>query len=293
MPVQCVVDGKNIIGECCFQDPRDGSVLWTDIESCKIYRTAGGKVTEYVLPGRAGFVLPLRDTGFVVGFSKQVTTADSEFQNFRRIADIEPELGCTRINDAAVDPFGGVVFGTYDETPHPEKGFIGSVYRLSSNGEIRRLFGDVAVSNGMDFSPDGSVMYFADSKDGTIRRFHVGDHDFSDFRELEPLAAPTAAPGKPDGGCVDSQGNYWSARVWGHCAVRFSPQGDVNAKIDLPIKGPTCVALGGSDLKTLYITSLRTNHSVEDLASMPMSGGLFAAPVDVPGITQRQCSLPC
>ena len=293
MQADCLVDGKNIIGECCFQDPRDQCVYWTDIESCRIYRLAQDKcVTTFVLPGRAAFVLPLVEKGFAVGFATQIAVADQDFQNFRRIVDVEPELGFTRINDGAVDPFGGIVFGTYDELPEPAERSACSVYRLSPTGNLRRLFGKVAVSNGIDFSPDGTTMYFADTADGTIRRFQINDPEFENFVEIaNPLACRSDAPGKPDGGCVDSAGNYWSARVWGHCAVRFSADGKVNGKVDVPVKGPTCVALGGRDMKTLYVTSLRKKHTDEELATMPQAGGLFASQVDVPGITQRLCSL--
>ncbi len=292
MRAECVVDGKNVIGECCFQDPRDGCLCWTDIESRKIFRMAeDGGVTQFVLPGRAGFVLPLNGPGFIVGFSKQIAVADQKFQEFRRIADVEPELGSTRVNDAAVDPFGGVVFGTYDEAPESGRGAVCSVYRLSPDGRVRRLFADVSVSNGIEFSPDGSVMYFADTKDGAIRRFRVTDREFADFEELKPLASKDAAPGLPDGACVDAEGHYWSARVWGNSAVRFSPDGTVSGKVEVPAKGPTCVALGGPELTTLYITSLRTHHSDDELAAVPEAGGLFAAEVDVPGIQQRQCGL--
>ena len=292
MQARCIVDGKNVIGECCFQDPRDDCLYWTDIESCRIFRLSpDGSVEEFVLPGRAGFVLPLREAGFAVGFSKQIAVADGEFQTFRRIADVEPELGHTRINDAAVDAFGGIVFGTFDETPDPGRSPVCGVYRLSPDGRVRHLFGGVAISNGIEFSPDGSVMYFADTDDGNIRRFRINDSEFKDLEELQPLASKDAAPGLPDGGCVDAEGNYWSARVWGYCAVRFTPDGAVSGKVEVPVKGPTCVALGGPEMKTLYVTSLSNNHTEDELAAMPETGGLFAAEVDVPGIQQRQCDL--
>lgn len=292
MTSTCLVDGKNLIGECCFQDPRDNCIYWTDIETCKIMRRdLNGEVTEYVLPGRAGFVLPLKGAGFVVGFSKQIVVADERFHNFSRIADIEINMPETRINDAAVDGFGGIVFGTFNESPGPNKQPICSVYRLSPDGNVKRLFGQVAISNGIDFSPDGTLMYFADTQDGIVRRFIIFDKDFNKFEEITPLASRDCAPGLPDGGCVDAQGNYWSARVWGYSAVRFSPEGKINGKVKVPVKGPTCVTLGGPELKNLYITSLRVEHTEKELQEMPQSGGLFMEKVDVSGIEQRLCGL--
>ncbi len=286
------VDAKSVIGECCFQDPRDNCLYWTDIEGCTIHRRApSGQVDSFVVPGRAGFIYPLRSEGFVLGFSKQVCLANQSLQKFQRVVDVETDLPATRINDAAVDPFGGIVFGTYNETPAPDKRPICSVYRLDLSGGLRKLLDGVAISNGIEFSPDGETMYFSDTAEGAIRRFRLGSDDFADLNEIDPLASADGAPGLPDGGCVDRQGNYWSARVWGHCAVRFSPEGKVNGVVKVPTKGPTCVALGGEELDELYVTSLRTNHSDTELEQNPAAGGVFSAKVDIAGIPQRLCAL--
>ncbi|MEQ8966934.1 MAG: SMP-30/gluconolactonase/LRE family protein [Azospirillaceae bacterium] len=292
MTATCVLDIRNTLGESCFQDPRDGRLWWTDIEGACVYRLdADSEATRFALPGRAGFILPRREPGFVIGFKHQIAVTDAELRVFTRIVDVEVEPAATRVNDAAVDPFGGIVFGTFDETPDPaERRPIAAVYRLAPDGTLSRLFDGVTVSNGLAFSPEGDVMYFADTRDGTIRRFHV-EQGFASWHEIEPLAGPDVAPGRPDGAEVDSAGNYWSARVHGGCAVRLSPDGRVTARVDLPVDRPTCVALGGPDLSTLFVTSLRGTRSAEDLARTPLAGGLFAAPVDVPGRPQRLASL--
>jgi len=53
----------------------------------------------------------------VIGFKHQIAVTDAELRVFTRIVDVEVEPAATRVNDAAVDPFGGIVFGTFDETP--------------------------------------------------------------------------------------------------------------------------------------------------------------------------------
>jgi len=286
------LDCKNSLGECCFWDPRDHCLWWTDIERSCVWRMDSEKnATRFNLPGRAGFILPRRDPGFVIGFPKLVALANQELTEFTKVCDVETDLPQTRINDATVDPFGGIVFGTFDETRDMEKRQpIASVYRLGPDGALRSLFGNVVISNGLDFSPDGTTMYFADTPDGRIRRFRIGT-DFSDFDEIEPLADKEAAPGLPDGATVDAEGNYWNARVWGGCLVRFDPSGKVTAQIDLPTKGPTCPALGGSSLQQLFSTTLRVHHSPEELANTPEAGGIFGAEVDIPGLEQRLCAL--
>jgi sugar lactone lactonase YvrE len=41
---------------------------------------------------------------------------------------------------------------------------------------------------------------------------------------------------------------------------------------------------GGPDLRTIYVTSLRHDLPPELLAAKPLSGGIFAIRVDVPGV---------
>ena len=292
MKIYLVVDCRNRLGECCFWDPRDHCLWWTDIEGSSAWRMDADKnTTRFMLPGRAGFILPRSEAGFVIGFPKQVVLANQELTAFTKLHDVEADLPQTRINDAEVDPFGGIVFGTFDETSDMEKRRpVANVYRLSPDGSLKVLFGNVTISNGLAFSPEGDIMYFADTPDGRIRRFRI-EENFSRIEEIDALTTREAAPGLPDGGTVDAEGNYWNARVWGGCVVRFDTKGNVSAQIDLPTKGPTCVALGGRSLTRLYITTLRVRHTAEEICASPNAGGIFATEVEIPGTRQRLCAL--
>jgi sugar lactone lactonase YvrE len=288
MSIVCVADTRDTLGEGCVADPRDGSVYWTDIEGKRIHRFArDGVTTTFPLPERAAFIVPRRQPGFVVGFAGHIALADASLTRFTTLHVIEPDLPQTRVNDAAVDPLGGIVFGTFDEV---DRRPIASVYRLAPGGLLTRLFGEVTVSNGLAFSPDGTLMYFADTAVGTIRRFLV-KKDFSALEEQALLARIDIAPGRPDGASVDSEGCYWNARVWGGCVVRISPAGELLQTIQVPAVGPTCVALGGPHLTRLFVTTLRIRQTTEDLEARPRSGSLFATDVLVPGQPQGLCDL--
>ncbi len=287
-PAQCRVDCRNTLGEGCVWDPRDESLYWTDIQESRIFRLGpDGATTTFSLPERAGFILPRGRPGFVIGFASRIAIADPSFSTFSTLAVIEPEWPQTRVNDAAVDPAGGVVFGTFDERDRQP---VASLYRIAPNGRVTHLIGGVTISNGLAFSPDGGTLYFADTPVGLIRRFRVG-HGGDNLNEIDPLAGPDVAPGKPDGAIVDAEGCYWSARVWGGCIVRIDTSGRLVDRIDLPTKGPTCVALGGPALGELFATTLRVSHSAEELAAAPQAGGLFSAPVAMPGQVPRLAAL--
>ncbi|MFK0274094.1 SMP-30/gluconolactonase/LRE family protein [Ensifer sp. NPDC090286] len=289
MEATCVVDCKNTLGEGCVWDPRDGCVYWTDIAESRIYRLGGdGAVAVLPLPERAGFILPRAQPGFVIGLATRIAICDANFRHFETIAVIEEDLPQTRINDAAVDPFGGVVFGTFDERDRKP---VAALYRCSPDGKVSKLLSHVTISNGIAFSPAGDLMYFADTAEGTIRRFEVGQSGWEKIDEISPLADLDAAPGRPDGAVVDAEGSYWNARVWGGCLVRFNPDGVIQEKVQLPTKGPTCVTFGGKDRKTLYATTLRVMHTEEELRATPLAGGLFSVRVKVPGPPQRLAAI--
>ncbi|WP_160012160.1 SMP-30/gluconolactonase/LRE family protein [Rhizobium sp. 18055] len=285
MEATCVVDCKNTLGEGCVWDPRDGSVYWTDIVESRIYRLGSdGAVSVFPLPERAGFVLPRETAGFVVGLASRIVTCDANFRTFNTISVIEADLPQTRVNDAAVDPFGGVVFGTFDERDRKP---VAAVYRCAPDGTVTKILSGITISNGIAFSPSGDIMYFADTPEGTVRRFMVGTTAWAALEELSPLAPAEIADGLPDGAVVDAEGSYWNARVWGGCLVRVSSEGVLQETVRLPTKGPTCVTLGGKDGRTLFATTLRVMHTEDELEAAPLAGGLFSVQVKVPGVPQR------
>jgi len=57
------------------------------------------------------------------------------------------------------------------------------------------------------------------------------------------------------------------------------------------VSQPTCPAFGGTDLKTLYITSARENLDDEALLREPDAGRVIVVQVDVPGIPEPRLRL--
>ena len=91
---------------------------------------------------------------------------------------------------------------------------------------------------------------------------------------------------RPDGGCVDSAGNYWTAFFRGGKVLQISPGGKTLAEYSIPAMCPTMCAFGGADLRTVYVTTARDARDADELARLPQSGGIFAMTVDVPGLPE-------
>ena len=258
LKVTTILKCKNLLGESCFWDPRYNCLVWTDIQGKKAWMLDEyNQSFEFNLPDRAGFILPRKKEGFIIGFPKFIAISDKNFSSFKKVCEIEITINETRINDAKVDPYGGIVFGTYNEDPDKiNRKPIASLYRIAPNLSITKLLSNITVSNGIAFSHKENIMYFADTPTGLIRKFKYSQ-DFKKFQELESNMIFDDV-GEPDGGTVDINNNYWSARVRGSCIICIDTTIEkIIQKIELPTKTPTCLTFGGTDMQDLFVTSLR------------------------------------
>jgi gluconolactonase len=82
------------------------------------------------------------------------------------------------------------------------------VYRLATDGALQLIASDLALPNGLAFSPDESVLYIDDSAHKHIRAFDVrADGSLANSRTLLDMAS--SDPGVPDGLKVDAKGNVF------------------------------------------------------------------------------------
>ena len=96
-----------------------------------------------------------------------------------------------------------------------------------------------------------------------------------DQASVRRLATVPKGSGRLSGLGVDRSGGIWTALQDGWSVVRFSPDGNQDRVIGLPVPCPSDVALGGEQLDTLYVTSARQPVSLEALGNAPLSGRLF------------------
>jgi sugar lactone lactonase YvrE len=186
-----------------------------------------------------------------------------------------------RLNDGKCDPAGRLWAGSmaYDEAPD-----VGSLFRVDLDGTVTRVLRGRQVSNGIDWSPDGRTVYYADSGHAVL--YHAPyDVDRGEIGTLRPLVEPEPGQGAPDGLTVDADGMVWVA-FWGGSAVRrYDPAGRLLETVHTGAPQTTSCCLGGADGRTLFITTAATGLSPDQLT--PTSGRLLAARVDAPGPAAR------
>lgn len=295
--IQVAYDAVMQTGESPLWHADEQVLYWVDIPARTVHRLdpASGAHHAWLLESEPASLAIADSGGLIVATRNGVLHLDTASTGASAtdigatearttvIAPAPYDTAITRFNDGKVDGAGRYWIGTiYEPRDQP----AAAMYVLEQ-GNLRCAWtGGMTNSNGLAFSPDQKTMYHADTSAHLLRRF---DYDVATgtvgaehvFRQFSADKANNYG-GRPDGGAVDSEGNYWSALFEGARIVKLSPQGEVLAEIALPVRCPTMVAFGGPNLRTLYITSAGARPA-EELAQYPFSGKLLALQVDVAG----------
>ncbi|MEW2446457.1 SMP-30/gluconolactonase/LRE family protein [Streptomyces parvulus] len=273
---EVAVRAEAALGEGPTWDPATGRLLWIDVLGSRVhtYDPASGRRTVRRTEQHVGAVKPRAGGGLVLNLRDGIGLLDPD-GGFRWLHR-EPVPG-RRANDAAVAPDGSLWAGTmrYDEAPGG-----GTLTRFTADGTAEAVLDDVTVSNGTGWSPDGRLMYYVDSPTRRIDVFDVTDSGAVTGRR--PLAVVEEGAGFPDGLCVDADGCVWVA-LWDGAAVRrYTPSGDLDRVLTLPVPRVTACAFGGPGLTDLYVTTARVGLRPPP----PLAGSLLVLPDTGRGLAQ-------
>ena len=139
--------------------------------------------------------------------------------------------------------------------PSRELPYFG-VYRVDPSGKVHLVVKDMTRPNGLAFSPDGKLLYVAqsDPERAIWMVFSVKENgDLSDgkvFFDATPMVKQ-GLKGLPDGLKVDRDGYLWATGPGG--VLIISPQGELLGRIDTLQATANCA--WGDDGSTLYITA--------------------------------------
>jgi sugar lactone lactonase YvrE len=288
-----VGDVTAALGEGPYWRPEDDCLLWVDILRGLLHmtRVQVGETISVEL-GEISAVFPALDGGILTAGGNKLTlraTGPGEGWAGRTVAEVPARDGI-RFNDAAVDHAGRVWVGSMHigETEP-----LGELYRLDAGGKLTTVLRGLTVSNGISWSPDGSRMYYADSP---TRRVDMFDYDQATGEAFQRrvFADLSRVEGVPDGLTVDADGFVWVAMWGGGVLRRFTPGGQQDAVLPLPVSQPTSCAFGGPGLTDLYVTTASVGLPESERAAQPLAGRLLRVqpgPVGLPSTT-TQATIP-
>lgn len=283
--VEVALKVRASLGECPRWDEVDQKLYWVDINECQLHRfdPETGKDEFLQFDEEIGCFSLRRRGGFLLAMRSGFYTLEGWDTALSFIADPEVGMEKNRFNDGRADAFGRMFAGSV----YPPKDFGGaSIYSLSPGGEVKKWVDNLLTANGIAFSPQMNVFYYADTPSHTIQRcdYDIETGIISNCRLFHQFPI---GQGRPDGAAVDSEGCYWTALYEGSRVVRLNSTGEILEEIPVPAKCPTMVAFGGADMKTLYITSVGSRPQSE-LEEYPDSGAIFKVAVEIPGLYEHR-----
>jgi sugar lactone lactonase YvrE len=224
----------------------------------------------------AAALRPRRGGGAVIAVERGFTFEDPD-GTLTPLDPVWSDAG-VRMNEGGCDPDGRFWCGSmaYDQAPG-----AAALYRLDPDGSARTVLEGVTISNGLDWSPDGSLAYYDDT---ATHRVDVFDYDRDTGLTGRRPFVRLPDGGNPDGLTVDAEGGVWVALFGGGAVHRYTPAGVLDVVVELPTAQVTACTFGGPRLDQLFITTSREGMGPDD---DPPAGALFRADVGGAGLPVR------
>lgn len=280
---ELLVDQHALVGEGPLWDEEAQVLYWVDILSSKlfIYNPATRENEEIDVGQHVGTVVTRASGGLMLAVPDGFASFDLESRELKLVATPETHISGNRFNDGKCDPGGRFWAGSMAyENPKDS----GSLYRLDTDMSVHKIFGGVAISNGIIWSLDYTTMYYIDTLRKNVRAYDYANATGNIGNERVIVDWPDDA-GLPDGMAIDSDGMLWVAHYGGSCVSRWDPDGGaLLERIELPVTQVTACAFGGPNLDTLYITSAAQELDADELARQPHAGGLFSIKTPYKGV---------
>ena len=209
------------------------------------------------------FALTASRERLLLGFASRLAFLDLNTGLSAPIGAVDGGSTVTRISDGRCDRQGRFVFGTAGIEGNARGGF----WRLNHDLSIERLpLGDVAWAGNLGFSPNGRMLYYADTCGPAIGccDYHPCSGEIMRPRRFAGADVAGAA-------VVDAEGCVWTVCKGARQVQRIAPGGSVMRVLALDAPCTGWPVFGGPDLATLYVPT----ESVSGIATfMPGVRGL-------------------
>ena len=291
--VELLDECNNSLGEGITYSSNDNFLYWLDIGNLsKLHKLdlSFKKKEIFELPEIVTATSVRSSDELILATNNGIKLFNTFNKKFESILNIESQQLLTRSNDGASDSLGRFWFGTmqnnFDKNGKsiPINENIGKLYKVDTDKKISIVEEELGIPNTFVWSPDNKNFYFTDTLNGTILSY---DFELESGELSNKKNFATFDRGHPDGSTIDTDGCVWNCRWGGSCIVRFTPSGKVDQIIEMPVQNITNCIFGGSDMKTLFITTA----SNEGKNKNDLDGSLFSINLNYQGIEDNKSKL--
>ena len=157
MSLEVAIGERAELGEGPRWDAATERLVWVDVEGKRlhVFDPETGDDRAIALDQRVGVGQPMSDGRVLVALADRLAALDLEDESVETLVPMPHGPGL-RLNDGNCDPQGRFWVGSLELefTPH-----VGSLYRY--DGELSEVLTGVTISNGIGWSPDGTLMYLS------------------------------------------------------------------------------------------------------------------------------------
>lgn len=280
--VELIINAGAIIGEGPIWDDEKQVLYWVDILSNELYayNPVTNENTTWQVGQHVGTIVPINATDVMLAVYEGFAMFNLETEKLTLIKNPEANIPNNRFNDGKCDPAGRFWAGTM---AYENQNSQGALYCMDIDYSVRKMVGNVGISNGIVWSLDNSTMYYIDTVAATVRAYDYVIETGNISNERVVITVPKDI-GAPDGMAIDEDGMLWVAHFGGGRVCRWNPDtGEAMKTIHLPASQITACAFGDKDLDTLYITSSSIKLS-DDAPDEPSAGALFSVKPGMRGV---------
>lgn len=248
--------------------PKDKKLVFSDIPNSKLmqWSETGGLSVYRQSEQSNGNILDLQGRLITCQHAARNLVRTEVDGSIKVLADKWDGKRLNSPNDVAVKSDGSLWF------TDPPWGLTGVaelpghwVFRLDpKSGLVEPVIKDLAMPNGINFSPDESRLYVADTgghpkhPDPAFHKLKAGVHCYEIGQDGKLGKKLFQIEQGSDGMTVDVKGNLYTTHGKVHV---YNADGQKLETIDVP-EGPANVTFGGDDYKTLFITARTSLYSV-------------------------------
>lgn len=260
-------DSRCVLAETPVWNEKENELLYIDMNGLQLHRMNWETKEEWVedFPMKAGCIALCKDGSLLAGMVDGIYHQKEKGGPWVLAHAPYPVLG-ERYNDGKVGPDDALYLG-------PLKRDGGGHFVRFKDGSFQVLLDDVSISNGLDWSVDGTKMWYCDSATNQVEVFDFSEGALSGRRCLKEFPPEQ---GIPDGLCMDCDDNVWVAVAGSYQVQQLDGRtGEVLQAITVPVRRTTCCCFAGPEMDTLIITTAKPNPA-DGLEVEEHAGSIYA-----------------